>query len=80
MRGPPAEAQIEALVALFDAASAEAALCGSPALVVDAIDDMDTKAIAITILHNCLAIAALRYATWRRRSETVSDGSTAVYV
>ena len=37
-------AQIEAIVALFDAAAAPRLLAGEPALVVDCIDDLATKA------------------------------------
>jgi molybdopterin/thiamine biosynthesis adenylyltransferase len=37
-------AQIEAIVALFDAAAAPRLLAGEPALVVDCIDDLSTKA------------------------------------
>ena len=37
-------AQIEAIVALFDAAAAPRLLAGEPALVVDCIDDLTTKA------------------------------------
>jgi len=45
-------AQIEAMVALFNASSADAALADSPALVIDAIDDLDTKAL---LLASCVS-------------------------
>ena len=41
-------ASVEACVELFDAASAERHLSGRPALVIDAIDDLATKAALIT--------------------------------
>ena len=48
----PAGADIEACVALFNAAAAAELLRGGPALVVDCIDDMATKA---ELLAHCLA-------------------------